>query len=235
MHVADELRLMGTVGYKGVLDMAQRRILFARKQDFLLLLIPAILALVVLGQLMAAKWPHIFLVFENIIRHGSGQPPDTSSPSALPLRKTPLDAKRATSQQKGEVRVTLLTISRSRAFHKRPFALIQVVYLVEFLGDTPIETHNSGPVELTGRDGKPAVVPLAGKLNADTHGQFIAYDQYQYHYPTGLPSVSDPGRSTVIIHSVRGTLCKDQGLTLTLREGFNGETAEFRFSDLSFP
>jgi hypothetical protein len=153
------------------------------------------------------------------------------------------------SQEHGNVRVTLLSVSRSSSFLKAPGKqanaptfearpTVRIVYLVEKLDAGPPKSRDTGPAELTGPKGEPALTEIPYRLGDTVMTERSSRDSYHDYNPNGtdyLPPVADPKRAFVTVHWVHRAAIKTSRLRLTLHEGFDGRSEVFRFENIPAP
>ncbi len=149
------------------------------------------------------------------------------------------------SQEHGNVRVTLLSVSQVIQFEKatdkqanasvfNAVPIVRIVYLVEKLNSGTMEGISTGPVELAGPNGMPALTEMTFR-QGDTLKKGGGSSSIHDYNPLGtdyLPPVADPKRALVGVHRVRCATIKTSQLQITLHEGFDGRREVFRFENV---
>lgn len=152
------------------------------------------------------------------------------------------------SQEQGNVRVTLLSVSQVVEFEKatgkqanasvfNAVPIVRIVYLVEKLNSGTMEGIRTGPVELAGPNGMPALTEMTFRQGDMLKKGGTASSVHDYN-PLGtdyLPPVADPKRAFVGVHRVRCATIKTSQLQITLHEGFDGRREVFCFENVPVP
>ncbi len=160
---------------------------------------------------------------------------------------SPLIRSCAVSQERGNVRVTLLSVSQVIEFEKatdkqtnasifNAVPIVRIVYLVEKLNSGTMGGISTGQVELAGPNGIPALTEMTFR-QGDTLKKGGTSSSIHDYNPLGtdyLPPVADPKRAYVGVHRVRCAIIKTTQLQITLHEGF-GKQQVFCFENVPVP
>lgn len=164
-------------------------------------------------------------------------PPDV--PVLTSMVTTPLVASYPGVQEKGDVRVTLLSLTRSVSFRydrdksaagqePKAMALFQLTYLVECLGETPIDHLNGASPRFVWPSGEQSV-------SSANESQSNALKNFIYDGIVRIPKVEDWDRATVDRFTMQGRFPDGDFVNITIREGFNDNEQEFHFTGVPVP
>jgi hypothetical protein len=143
-------------------------------------------------------------------------------------------------RQQGDVKVTLLRVSRSTSFTDenitgdagaddktiRAVPGLEVVYQVEILGTKQITGRTSGTPKFAD-PGKPpkqidSVIP-GGRSGG------VKWRETDDATGVSTPAPADPTRTVIDDHYVRGTYVDGDTIDITINAGFNGDSKTFNF------
>jgi hypothetical protein len=143
-------------------------------------------------------------------------------------------------RQQGDVKVTLLRISRSTSFTNESIANesnpddktiravpgLEVVYQVEILGNKQITGHTSGTPQLTdpGKQSKRIETVIPGGRSS---GNKWRDTDDATGFSTPVPA--DPARTIIDDQYLRGSYIDGDAVDITIKAGFNGDSKTFNF------
>jgi hypothetical protein len=139
-------------------------------------------------------------------------------------------------QTQGSIRVAVVGVSRTKVVpsqtgsSSQPVAGVKLVYVVEALGNAPIQNFTLGRIGLS-VNGK----PMSLSKKSDDESLIIASDYAKYDWKNlNRPAVSDPRRAVVYDYSIPYFELPKGETELRIAEtGFNSSTVTFVFSGVA--
>jgi hypothetical protein len=138
------------------------------------------------------------------------------------------------SQVKGEVKVTIVSISRITKFaiakldppgSMLALPYVRIRYLTEYLDNAPITDIGTELKCLI--DGTDVVSPTTNLVDLETHVNFSEYTKLKQI--VDLPTVTNKKRCHITTYEFYGSFTNGQQVDLEIIEGYNGKEEKFAF------
>ena len=148
----------------------------------------------------------------------------------------------------GNVRVVLMNVGQTTVFpnakdnagkappwHEREgkqgVPCFTITFLMEALGDTPLDAKLSGNIKLSSA-GKPLELERVNKDHFGAYQQWFDYGVFQDFLDFTKPEVANPKRAFIMRYVRFGAVPNLQPLSLEIETGFNKDIKTFRFDPI---